>query len=401
MGDDVHPAAASVSAPQAAPPAPARGSRGWLVAGGVIVAGAVAVALAIRFQVIPVSITRGLTSPARQTAARAAEQKVVVRYVRAASLAASGMAPGTVYIAEIRGDNEINLSFEVGGVVDIVGPSAGVNWEPGTNVSRGSVLAELKKDDFVNRITAAQARADLARVTYERMQNLLKTEAIPKQKADQAETEYKAAKADLAAAEQSLNDTVLRAPWDGAILERTVNQAETVAPGRPVLSFSSLKRMTVEVGVPDTVVSRLKVDQEASVQVSALPGRSFRGLISQVAVKGEAATRLFKVKLKVPNPDGAIKSGMTASVSFARPGNVPAGAVWVPLAALTTESSAPGKLAVYVIESGKARKRPVTTDDIAGNQIMITEGLKADDQVVVVGVGTLYDGAPVDAQPSE
>jgi multidrug efflux system membrane fusion protein len=395
MGDDVKTAAAPAAPPT--PAAPAGSRRGWLVAVGVIVVGAVAAGLAIRYQLVPVAFTGGLTSPARQTA----EQKIVVRYVRAASLAASGLAPGSVYIAEIRGDNEINLSFEVGGVVDSIGPSAGLNWAPGAAVNRGSVLAELKKDDFINRITAAQARAELARVTYERMQNLLKTESIPKQKVDQAETEYKAAKADLAAAEQSLNDTVLRAPWDGAILERLVNPAETIGPGRPVLNFSSLKRMTVEVGVPDTVVSRLKVDQEASVQISALPGRSFRGLISQVAVKGEAATRLFKVKLKVPNPDGAIKSGMTASVSFARAGHAPAGAVWVPLAALTTESGASGKLAVYVVDNGKARKRPVQTDDIAGNQIMITEGLKADDQVVVVGVGTLYDGAAVDAQPLE
>jgi RND family efflux transporter MFP subunit len=352
----------------------------------------VAVGLGIRFQVIPIG---GAAKPAP----KAEEQKAPVYYVKAEAMGAMGQAPGAVYIAEVRGDNELNLSFEVGGVVELIGPSKGQNWESGTTVRQGSVLASLKKDDFINRITAAQARAELARVTYERMQNLFKTEAIPKQKLDQAETENKSAKADLAAAEQSLNDSVLRAPWDGSVLERLVNQAETVAPGRTVLSFSSLKRMTVEVGVPDTVVGRLKVDQEVTVEISALPGRLFRGLISQVAIRGEAATRLFKIKIKVPNPEGLIKSGMTASVSFARIGQVPAGAVWVPLAALTTAPTPPEQLAVFVVEGDRVRRRPVTTDEIAGNLIMITKGLTPADKVVVVGVGTLYDGASVDARP--
>lgn len=395
MGDGIN-RAATAPAPAEVPPPPTRSSHVWIVVAGLVLFIVVAVALGIHFQVIPLGLAKAAPSSRQQ-------QKSVVRYVLATAPGIGGRTPGSVYIAEIRGDNELSLSFEVGGVVDVIGPSKSRTWDPGTSVAAGTELGHLKQDDFVNRIVAAQARAQLARVTYERMENLFKTEAIPKQKLDQAETEYKAAKADLAAAEQALKDTVLRAPWDGTILERMISEAETVGPGRPVLSFSNLRRMTVEVGVPDTALSQVKIDQEVPVEISALPGRVFVGRISQVAIKGEAASRLFKVKIKVANPEGLIKSGMTASVSFARLGSLPAGAVWVPLAALTAESSS---LSVFVVEGNKGegdkvRKRPVKTDEIAGNQILVTEGLKPDDKVVVAGVATLYDGAPVDARPME
>jgi membrane fusion protein, multidrug efflux system len=394
MGDDPQHAAAEEATAAPVPPAapaPATAGRGWLLLAAVVIALVVAVGLGIRFQVIPLALSK----PAPTSAF---EQKAVIRYVLAKPPGAAGQAPGAVYIAEVRGDNELNLSFQVGGLIDVIGPAKSKNWEPGTAVLAGTELGRLKPDDYINRINAARARADLARKDYERMQNLFKTQTIPEQKLNEAEAQYKSAKADLAAAEVALNDTVLRAPISGTILDRIVSEGETVGPGQRVLRFSNLQRMTVEVGVPDTAIGQVKVNQEVAVVISALPGQSFRGRVSEVANAGEQGSRLFKVKIKVPNPDGSIKSGMTASVSLARQGSVPAGAVWVPLAALTTDSAAPGKLAVYVVADGKARKSAIETDEIAGNLILVTRGLKTGDQVVVTGVGTLYDGAAVDAR---
>lgn len=372
---------------------PARQSRkGWLVsAGAVVLLGAAVAARFLLFPLIPSPATGPLE-----------ERKLPVRYVLALPLQAGQRAAGSVYIAEVRGDNELNLSFEVGGVVEQIGPSSSVPWSSGATLAKGTVLAQLKPDEFITRIQAARARAAQARLDHDRIRNLVKTDAVPQQKLDEAATALKVAQTDVTAAEQALNETVLRAPEDGTILQRTVSVAEIVAPGRPVLRFSNLKRMTVQVGVPDTLVGHIRVGQEVPVEFSAFQGRPFVGRVAQVAVAGDEGSRLFNVKIKVPNPDGAIKSGMTASVSFARRRGLAQG-VWVPLAALTASPNGDGKeaLAVFVIDAGgKARKRIVQTDDIGGNRILVTQGLQAGDKVVVAGVGTLLDGAPVDAQPN-
>ena len=375
-----------------APATPAGRGIGWLVGVGFVAVMAIAGFLAVRFELIPFG--------APKKAPVVEPQKMVVRYVLAAPLDPSQRPPGAVYIAEVRGDNELLLSFEVGGVVDQIGPSPSKNWDPGTTVAAGAVLGRLKQDDYLDRVMPPKPRRTRAK-THERMENLYKTNTIPKQKFDQATADLKTAEADLAASEQALKNTVLRAPEEGTILDRMVSAAETVGPGRSVIRFSNLKRMSVEVGVPDTAISQVKLGQDVPVVVSALAGQTFTGRVTQVAVAGEQGTRLFKVRIKVPNPSGFIKSGMTASVSFVPLGGLPKNAVWVPLASLTAAKDAPGRLAVYVIGAdGRVVKRPVQTDEIAGNRIMISKGLKAGDKVVVVGVSTLYDGALVDARPA-
>ena len=158
-----------------------------------------------------------------------------------------------------------------------------------------------------------------------------------------------------------------------------------------MLRISNLRRMSVEVGVPDTIVGKVHAGEELPVTFAALPGKTFTARVAEVGVAGEEGSRLFRVKLKVPNLEGHIKSGMTAAVSFVPGGVAPTGAVWIPLAALAAAPGANGKeaLAVYVLADGKAHKRPVQTDEIAGNRILVTKGLQAGDQVVVAGVGTL------------
>jgi len=368
---------------------------GGLILAAIVLALGAAGYAAVYFRLIPV----GLGKPPQA----AGSGKQVVRYVVAEPFQAGQRPPGPVYIAEVRGDNELNLSFEVGGVVELIGLSREKPWQDGTGVKAGTVLAQLKQDEFNNRADEARARVKVAREMYEKYKKLLADKAIAKAEFDRVEADKKVAEAQLASAEAAVKETVLHAPEDGTILSRAVSPSEVVAPGRQVLRFSNLKVMSVAVGVPDTVVDQVRIKEEVPVVFSALPGRSFRGRVSEVGVAGEDGSRLFRVKLKVPNPDGLIRSGMTASVSFTPQGKAPLGAVWVPLAALVGTPGADGKdlLAVYVIENGKARKSMVQTDDFSGNRVLVTRGLSAGAHVVVVGVGTLFDGAPVEAAPSQ
>lgn len=307
------------------------------------------------------------------------------------------------YIATVRANNETDFSFKVGGILELIGPAPRKDWDEGAPVRAGTVLARLQPGDFKNALASAKAAADFARSNGDRLRKLLASNVISTQEVDKGEADAETAEAQLRQAEQNLADSELRAPWDGVVLSRFANAGETVAAGKPVLRFGDTNVMSVELGVPDRLVGLFEVGKEISVDISALPGRPpFRGKISEVGVAANNAGRLYRVVIKTPNPDGLIRSGMTATVQAGGAVSPGAGEVLAPLSALIAPSSptpqpgkAPTQLAVFVVQGGKAIERLVQTGDIVSSSIIVTEGLKAGEQVVTRGASQLYDGAPV------
>ena len=188
------------------------------------------------------------------------------------------------------------------------------------------------------------------------------------------------------------------------MLARYVNSGETVSSGKPVLRFGNMNTMSVELGVPDRLVSLFKVGNEIDVDISALAGRPpFRGKISEVGVAASNAGRLYRVVIKVPNPDRLIKSGMTATVRAGGAANamadnqvvVPLSALVAPPAPAEKAGKAQTQLAVFVVKDDKASLRSVKTGDIVASSIIVTEGLQPGEEVVTHGASQLYDGAPV------
>jgi len=300
------------------------------------------------------------------------------------------------YLASVKFDHETDLNFKVGGIVVRVGPSGNADWDEGTPVKAGTVLAELKESDFKNALDTARARSELADKTLERFRKLRATDAISQQELDVVEAEWRTAQAALDQAEQNLRDSRLVADKNGVILARYINRGVTVQPGQRVLRFADTSLMSVELGLPDRLIGKLTPGQEIDVEISALEGMPpFKGRVSEVGVAASGEGRLFRVVIKVPNPDGLLRSGMTARIHVNDAAGVKPGTVVVPLSALVT--FAPGtQVGVFVVQDGKAMKRVVKTGDILNSSILITEGLRAGEQVVTAGASFLYDGAPVE-----
>jgi RND family efflux transporter MFP subunit len=308
------------------------------------------------------------------------------------------------YLASVRFDHETDLSFKVGGIVDRIGPSVGTDWDEATPVKAGAVLAELKQGDFTNALNSARAHADLTSKTLERFRRLRTTDAISQQELDVTEADWRTAQAQLDQVEQNLRDSRLVAAKDGVVLARYVNSRVTVSPGQSALRFADTSLMSVELGLPDTLIGRLSPGKEIPVEFSGLEGLPpFEGRVTEVGVAASSEGRLFRVVIKVPNPDGLLRSGMTARIHIGDTPPVKPGTVCIPLSALVTlvsagNSQAGGQtqLGVFVVQNGKAIKRAVETGDILNSSIQITEGLQAGEQVVTSGASFLYDGAPID-----
>lgn len=311
------------------------------------------------------------------------------------------------YLASVKFDHETDLNFKVGGIVVDIGPDANTDWDEGTPVKAGTVLAELKEPDFKNALDTARAKAELAGKTQERFRKLRATDAISQQELDVIEAEWRTAQAALNQAEHNLRDSRLVAEMNGVILARYINRGITVPPGQRVLRFADTSLMSVELGLPDRLIGKLTPGQEIEVEISALEGMPpFKGRVSEVGVAASGEGRLFRVVIKVPNPDGLLRSGMTARIRVGDASASASGTVCIPLSALVTHVSEGGsqtggqtQLGVFVVQSGKAVKRAVKTGDIFKSSILVTEGLRAGEQVVTSGASLLYEGAPIEVAP--
>ena len=319
------------------------------------------------------------------------------------------------YIAMVKCDTETELGFKVGGILETIGPAAGRDWREGMSVQSNQVLARLIQSDFISASNSAQARWELEGKLFTRNTNLFQTKVISSNELDIITARLKESQANFEQAKQALRDTELRAPYTGKILSRLAEVGETIQPGKSVLRIGDLSQMSLEFGVPDKLISQIKPNDAKKVTISALEGQwqSFTGRVSEVGVAAREGARLFKVVLKVPNPDEKLKSGMTATVHLETGLQKKTNVVVVPLSALVASSSGDSKtLAVFVIKPdtsmapvdqtsfrGTVKEKKIIPDDIIGNSIMVTEGLTTNDWVVVAGLNSIYEGASVLATP--
>lgn len=334
-----------------------------------------------------------------------APHKNVVRVVTAESLDSAKVTARSEYIAMLKGDIETDLSFKVGGVLELIGREGEtLDWQEGARLAKGEVLARLKQADFVSSVQSAFARAELDRQQHTRQAKLRESGAVSQQEFEAAVAARRSSDAALALAEQALKDSVLLAPYDATLVTRYANSGETIAAGKTVLKIADLRQMSVELGIPDRLIRRVQAGKEFPVRVTTLEALSFTGRVSEVGVAARDGARLFRVVIKIPNPDGLLRSGMTATVAFDDYDNFPPGSVLIPLSALVSASKGPvdDSLAVFVVdENGYAHERVVETDDFVRSSVIVTSGLKPGERVVTAGASTLYEGALVDGREEE
>lgn len=306
---------------------------------------------------------------------------------------------GAAYLATVKGRNQITLSFRVQGILELIGPESGGEWEEGATVTNGQLLARLQQSDFLSNLKSAEAQAQLDRLQFERAQRLLRDGAASQQEFDRAQAATEASKAALEGRRQEWQDSRILAPFHGTILKREVKAGQTVGAGAPIVMLADLSEVEVEVGVPDRLVGLLSPGSRVPVAISGLGDEVFEGEVREVGVAAREGTRLFRVVVRVANPAGRMRPGMAASVYLDDAVRTRGGGALVRLSALVARGER--DLAVFVVSNGVARLRPVGTGDLRDSSIVVTNGLRAGEVVVVAGASQLHDGAAVDARPFE
>jgi len=365
---------------------------------------------------------------------------VLVAAIGGFAWARRGPAPVEVQVADV-GREDLQAKVSANGniqaqkKVDISATIAGqithLAVEEGDRVKKGQFLLQidavnpraaarsneysmqaLRQDLAAARATLAQAHVDL-----QRTEQNYKSGIVPKSDFDRARTVVSTAESAVQAAQQRVEQagatlegardilakTTIRAPMDGVITARRVEEGEVAvigiqnSPGTVLLTISDMSVVEAEMEVDETSIPTVHLGQEVRVRLDSYPNQTFRGVVTEVGSSPltTAANQAikFKVKVRLTNPPADIKPGLSARADILT--GFRAKALAVPLQALVVRDieRKPGQPApppdaprdqegVYLMEAGKARFQPLKTGLVGDLAIEVLDGLKGGEKVI-------------------
>ena len=274
----------------------------------------------------------------------------------------------------------------------------------GDSVKDGDILFQVRTVDY--ELALKQAEATLARAQImvrdrkrekTRIENLFKGGSATEQMQDQANTAYEDAisalelsAASCDTARQALKDCTIKAPYDGKITAKYLQEGEFAKAGTEVIEIMDLSTLNAEVNVSERYAG--KIGQGTSVTISPSSGVApVTGTIVAINPKIDLAARTFLVKVAVDNRDRALQAGLFCTARFTLP--VSRQQTAIPRTALSRDL---GKSTVWIIEDGKAYQKEVVDNGIHDGWAWISSGLEAGQYVVTDGAGSLIQGVEVE-----
>jgi len=260
----------------------------------------------------------------------------------------------------------------------------------------------IRQPELEHQLHQAQANYDLAKVTYERLQDLHNKELIAKQELDDSRTKFELAKRALDLQHTYLDYAQIIAPFDGYVTKRYVDPGAfipqatgVVSSVNTLLTIMDLSRVKVLVNVPERDVSSVHVGDQLSLTLDAYPDQTFQGRVTKFSPALDAGSRTLQVEIDIPNADLALKPGMFARVTLVlerRPH-----ALAVPSESLLVNELGSFVFAVGPVQDGvpTVRRVMVRTGLEDGGQVEILGGLGPNDQIVRTGKELVHDGGGV------
>src|SRR6266702_2716397 len=372
------------------PAAPTPGARRWLVIGlpvaGVVVLAAVLLATSGALgSAVPVRVTPAtLVSPMRSGAVLVASGYVVAQ--RKAAVASKGTGR-LVYLGVVEGDR----------------------------VRVGQVIARIEDADVQAELARAQANLELrgAERALARERMLMDSNSTSQASYDAAEARYQRVRANIAVAQAALQsaqvaveNTVIRAPFDGTVLTKNADVGEVVAPlaasafsKSAVVTIADLRSLQVEADVAESNLEAISPDQPCEIVLDAYPDVRYPGVVAKIVRTADRAKATVQVKVAFRSYDARVLPEMSAKVHFLpRSSHVAADTQALLVVPSTAVAERNGRSVVFVVESGRAAEVPVVTGRRLGSSVAIREGLRAGLEVVDSVGARLRGGVKVTVQ---
>ena len=328
------------------------------------------------------------------------------------------------YTADISPYQVVNIFSRVDGYI------ATLHVDKGDFVKTNQLLVEIDHTDYHHAVNQAKANLSAAKakvaqqdavlrnakLTFDRMQTLIKDQFVSQQDLDNAQVNLDAARAAqdslqaqvnqmevaLAQSERNLTYSYIRAPFAGYVAERNLDTgayvssatASTSTMSRGIMSLHDINTVRVLIEVVERDIPLVQVGQKAELRAEAYPDHVFEGTVTRIVQALNRATRTMTVEVDLPNGDRRLKGGMFARVEVLV--GTHRQALQIPIDAVSRLEETQY---VYVVRDGKARRVEVEVGARSGNRIEITKGLTGNESVIVSGKDLVHDGRPVQTQP--
>jgi HlyD family secretion protein len=299
-------------------------------------------------------------------------------------------------------------------------------------LQNGSRPEEISRD----KADVEQAKSDMenARITLNRTKQLVSEGVLAKQTLDDAQAKYDGAAAHVASlqrtldlavlgtrkeqitqiqgqieqargalqyAQTQLDNTIIKAPVTGTILDRNVEKGEFITTGFVgdkgakgyIVTMADLNDLQVELDIPQNDFPKLGPKQKGIVTTDAYPDRKYEGAVEQVSPEADRAKATVQVKVQVTHPDDYLRPDMNATVAFYN--DAPAAPTENRKQVVIIPASAVHNGSVYIAYDGHARKRAVTTGGTTAKGIMVESGLNGGEELIVSAEGELKEGQKI------
>lgn len=300
----------------------------------------------------------------------------------------------------------------------------------GSQVKSGEVLARLESNDVTAQMQQTAASVNVARANLEqgeaelrdalraleRSRDLLAKKFVSPaahdtvvarhEKAQAALSGYKAsiavAQANLRASQVAVEQTLIRAPFDGVVLTKNANVGDVITPfssalgsQAAVVTMADMSTLEVEADVSEANLAKVKVGQPCEIQLDALPGQRFRGVVQRTVPTVDRAKATVLVKIRFVDVDARVLPEMSAKVAFLEkemPEAERTARMVVQPAAVVERD---GGSVVFVVKDGKAVRVAVKSGMKIGELVEVVGKVAVGDKVVVRPSEKLRDGSAV------
>ncbi|HKR62591.1 MAG TPA: efflux RND transporter periplasmic adaptor subunit [Thermoanaerobaculia bacterium] len=353
--------------------------------------------------------------------------------------------------SKVSANGQIDAQRKVDLSANVMGQIVNLAVREGDVVKKGDFLLQIDRKQLAASAQGAEAsvralfsdrdsaRATLAEaeLTYQRARKNFEQHIVPQADLDRASAALQSARANVgaidqrigqaranaAAAQDTLSKTTMRAPMGGVITALPVEEGEVAVigtmnnPGTKLLTIADMSTVEAVMEVDETDIPNVKVGQRATVTIDAYPNKTYNGLVTEVGsspitrngVSAGTEAVNFEVKIQLENPPAGVRPGFSASADIIT--GTRAKSLAIPIQALVVREKPGSKVGkpqeeegVYLHDNGKVKFVPVTTGLAGETNIEITKGVKEGDQIVTGpfrALRDIKDGSKVREQKEE
>jgi membrane fusion protein (multidrug efflux system) len=262
--------------------------------------------------------------------------------------------------------------------------------EEGDHVKNGSLLLKIDDREAKAAFKSSLATYEERKSQWERAQETFEKNIVSKETHDQARFNYEKSEADFDTSKLQLAYTEIRAPFEGVITKRFVENGGMLSPGQKVFTIVDTVPLLARIYLPEREIAKVKVGQTAELKLDALPDQSFQAKIKMINPVVDPTSGTFKVTLEVTSGNNILRPGMFTSVYLIT--QTHQNSLLIPKQALLLEAE---KDTVFIVSGRFAYTQEIKIGFRDDKNIEILDGIKDGEYVIVVGQDGLNNGSEV------